>query len=100
MFRFCHKYFVAAGGMRMLSTMCEQLCCELCPNGFIPKDSYRLCENSQDKGVMNVVIVAGLDHRVGRLFLNGKSERYVISNVNDQKVTLGRQSVNSRITLK
>ncbi|KAJ0919319.1 putative RNA helicase [Helianthus annuus] len=98
--RCCHKYFVAAGGMRMLSAMREQLRRELCTNGFIPKDSSRLSENSQDKGIINVVIVAGLYPWVGRLFLDGKSKRYVISDVNEQKVTLGRQSINSRITLK
>ncbi|KAJ0446580.1 putative RNA helicase [Helianthus annuus] len=97
--RFCRKYFVAAGGMRMLSAMREQLRRELCMNGFIPKDSSRLSENSQDKGIINAVIVAGLYPRVGRLFLDGRAKRY-ISDVNEQKVMLGRQSVNSRVTLK
>ncbi|XP_035842657.1 DExH-box ATP-dependent RNA helicase DExH6 isoform X2 [Helianthus annuus] len=99
--KFCSQYFVHAGVMRMLCSMRQQLRRELQTNGFFPRNSHRLSENSQDGGIINAVLVAGLYPKVGRLLLpSAKSKKYVINDVGNQKVMLSRQSVNSRITLE
>ncbi|KAI7741746.1 hypothetical protein M8C21_000590, partial [Ambrosia artemisiifolia] len=98
--RFCSQYFVSPGVMRMLYAMREQLKSELHMNGFIPENS-RFSENSQDGGIINAVLVAGLYPMVGRLFLPTPIvKRCVIKDASDQRVCVGRQSVNSRLTLK
>ncbi|KAK9076312.1 hypothetical protein SSX86_004646 [Deinandra increscens subsp. villosa] len=99
--RFCSQYFVSGGVMNMLFGMRKQLQNELYRNGFIPENSSRFSENSQDIGIIHAVLVAGLYPMVGRLHPPKKNaKRIVIENANNDKVRLHPHSVNSRLNFK
>ncbi|KAI3694040.1 hypothetical protein L1987_76998 [Smallanthus sonchifolius] len=99
--RFCSQYFVSGGVMNMLFGMRKQLQNELYRNGFIPENSSRFSENSQDIGIIHAVLVAGLYPMVGRLYPPKKNaKRIVIESANGDKVRLHPHSVNSRLNFR
>ncbi|KAL8208141.1 hypothetical protein R6Q57_007553 [Mikania cordata] len=99
--RFCSRYFVSSGVMNMLFGMRKQLQHELCRNGFIPENSSRFSENSQDIGIIHAVLVAGLYPMVGRLHPPRKNaHRIIIENASNDKVRLHPHSINSKFNFR
>nr|GMC48493.1 DExH-box ATP-dependent RNA helicase DExH6-like [Ipomoea batatas] len=99
--RFCSRYYVSSGTMKMISRMRKQLQSELVRNGFIRGNMSEYNLNAQDPGILHAVLVAGLYPMVGRMLPSPKSgRRNVIETAGGDKVRLHPCSTNFKLSVK